>query len=613
MLRSEHLPGTWRMLVPSARRHRSQLVGAAGLAVVEAAVDLARPWPLAFAVDSAIGGRRPTIAALGELSPTALLVVAGGALLLLSVIGGLDAYGVTLLAEGGAERIGADLREETFGTAVRLPMSFHDEHRSGELVSRLTSDVGRVLDAVVAVTTSALPDALLIGGVLVMLACIDPATLVPALGVIPILATAAVVQRRRLQAAHQHARAEAGAMAASGTDLMRHVEVIKVLGRERLARRRFGAHSDATLDADIAAVGVEARWTPVADVVLAAGTALVLVTAGRRVLAGSMSTGTLLAVLAYVAALYRPVRSLARLSTTLAKANASAVRLREVLEAPDELADQPGATSAPAVPRQLCVRDVSFAHRAGPAQLDRANLVVPAGEIVCIAGPSGTGKTTLLTLVARLRDVDGGSIELDGIDVRRCTRASLRRAIAYLPQTPWMLDGTIADNIALGTDRPGRRAVLAAGQRALVDEFALALPDGYDTPIGEAGSRLSGGQRQRIALARVLLADAPVLLLDEPTAALDSASKRLVIEAIATTAVGRTVLVAAHDPAVEAMADRVVVLRAGHLVDLGRPARSRNREGGERHAFQADAAHQGPCGPPPRSQPFAEPLAEPLP
>jgi ATP-binding cassette subfamily B protein len=603
--------GTWRVLAPCARRHRSQLGGAAALAVVESAVDLARPWPLAFAVDSAIGGR-PVSGVLGGISPTGLLIVAGAALLLLSLVGGLAAYGVTLLAERGAERIGADVREATFGAAVRLPMSFHDEHRSGELVSRLTSDIGRVLDAVVAVATTALPDVVLVGGVLVMLAYLDPATLLPAVVVIPVLAGAAVVQRRRLQAAHQHARFEAGAMAATGTDLLRHVEVIKVLGRERLARRRFGSQSSATLDAEIAAVEAEARWTPVADVVLAVGTALVLVTAGRRVLAGSMTTGTLLAVVAYVAALYSPVRSLARLSTTLAKASASAARLSEVLDASDELADAPDAVAAPAQPRQLRLRDVSFAHRGGHAQLERVELVVPAGQIVCIAGPSGTGKTTLLTLVARLRDVDGGAIELDGIDVRRCSRLSLRRTIAYLPQTPWMLDGSIADNIALGAERPGRRAVLAAGRRALVDEFALALPDGYDTQVGEAGSRLSGGQRQRVALARVLLADAPMLLLDEPTAALDAVSKRLVIEAITATAVGRTVLVASHDPAVEAIAGRVVVLRAGHLVDLGRPS-SRNPEGGECHALQTDAAHQGPRRPPTRSQPFAEPLTQPLP
>ena len=182
--------------------------------------------------------------------------------------------------------------------------------------------------------------------------------------------------------------------------------------------------------------------------------------------------------------------------------------------------------------------------------------------------------------MARLRDVHAGSIELDGVDVRRCTRTSLRRTIAYLPQTPWMLDGTIAENIALGAECPGRRGVLDAGRRALVDEFALALPDGYDTPIGEAGGRLSGGQRQRIAIARALLADAPVMLLDEPTSALDAASKRIVVAAIEAAAFGRTVIIALHDPVVEAIADRVVALRNGRLVEIDRPDRPRNHERG---------------------------------
>jgi ABC-type multidrug transport system fused ATPase/permease subunit len=294
--------------------------------------------------------------------------------------------------------------------------------------------------------------------------------------------------------------------------------------------------------------------------VLALGTALVLVVGGSHVLSGALTTGQLLVVLAYLRDLYSPVRGLTRLSTVLAKAGVSAHRVAEVLHSREAVHDAPDARPAPPIRQGIRFEKVSFGYEPGHPVVRDLDLEVRAGETVCLLGPSGSGKSTLLSLLLRLYDVDGGRVLLDGVDVRQCEQRSLRERIAYMPQDPWLLDATLAENIAFGGRTATRNEVLAAGRAALVDEFVRRLPYGYDTVLGEGGVRLSGGQRRRVALARAAVSHAPVLLLDEPTASLDPRAAASIIRAIGSATAGRTVLMVTHDPDLAAIADRVVTL-----------------------------------------------------
>lgn len=556
------LPLALTVAAPATRPHVPALAGAAVLALARAAVTLAEPWPLALAVDHAINHRPMTgvLAGLNGTSPVVLLVMGGVALVLLNAtVGMLDVAG-TLSGEQAAERIGATLRQSIFDRAMGLSLRWHDNMRSGELMTRLTTDVGRMLDGIVEVTTSLLPDSVMVLAVLGVLCVFSPELALVGLAVVPVLAILAIHQRRRVRSAQQEARSESGRLSAATNDLLRNVRAVQAFGRVGRATAIFGRRNRALLQADLEAVGVEVRWAPIADLVLACGSGLVLVVGGVHVLAGTLTTGSLLVVLAYLQDLYTPVRGLARLSGVLAKAGASAARVNEVCRAEETIVDRPDARTAPALMREVRFENVSFRYEPDVPVLEDFNLKVRVGETVCLLGPSGIGKSTVLHLLLRLYDVNSGRVLIDDVDIRTCDRQSLRRRIAFVPQEPWLLDATIAENIAFGSRSATRAQVLAAGKAALVDEFTDTLPDGYETQVGEAGVRLSGGQRRRVALARAAVSEAPIVLLDEPTASLDQDAAATLVRAIRGSTASRTVLLITHDRDLAAIADRTVVL-----------------------------------------------------
>jgi ATP-binding cassette subfamily B protein len=541
-------------------RHR--LFGASALAVLGAGLELARPWPLTLAIDHAIEHRplHGPMSSLAQLSPQGIVATAAMATAGLSALMAVVDYLVIRWTEQGAERIGARLRQMMFDHAVSLSLRYHDRTRSGELVSRLTTDVSRVLDAIVFTASDLLPDSALLIGMVVILMAIDPGLALLAMAAIPFLAYMAIGQRRLVRSAQSSAREEGGRLATTATDMLRNVRAVQAFGNERQCREAFAERNDSVLAAESHAVGVDARWSPRADLVLGVGSGTVLFVGAQRVLSGGMSTGTLLVVLAYLASMYAPVRALARLASTLAKAGASSARIREILDCDEEVTDQPWAIEAPPAVDVVRFEGVSFAYAPGQWVLRDFDLDVPRGSTVCLLGPSGVGKSTVLQLLLRLYDVDDGRITVDGIDIRDCTLASLRRRIGFVPQEPWLLDGTIADNIAFGVQGASRQAVLAAGELAFVDEFATRFPLGYDSPVGEGGNSLSGGQKRRIAIARAVCAAAPILVLDEPTSSLDRSSVEIVTETIEQLRGGRTTFIVTHDLRLARLADQVVTL-----------------------------------------------------
>jgi ABC-type multidrug transport system fused ATPase/permease subunit len=575
------LPGDPAIPAPARRQslrrflrpYRGSLSLASGLILVETLLDLARPWPLKLAVDNAIGGQPVggPLGVLDRLGPAGLAAVAAGAGIGLVGIGALVGYLITYLTSATAERVGADLRESVFGRLLGLGLPFHDRHRSGDLVTRLTGDVARVEDSMVAWFTVLVPEVLTLAGMVVVVLAIDLTLGLAALAVVPPLALVVALRRRRIRVAQRASRDADAALASEATEVLRNVRVVQAFTREGEAGGQFSGRSRSAVRAALGAMDLEARWSPVADLLLAAGGGLVLWLGVTAVTSGRMTLGTLLVVLAYLSSLYGPIRALARLARTLARGAASRERILEVLDS-GEVVPEAAEPLQAGPPRQgLALRGVWFAYAEGAPVLRHLDLEVAAGERVCVVGPTGAGKSTLLALLLRFYDPDAGVVELDGTDLRDLDLASLRRQLALVPQDPWMLGGTVADNVRFGRPGATREELEAAARATRVDELIERLPDGWDTEIGEDGVRLSGGQRRRVALARAILRDASVLLLDEPTSGLDAASEQAVLDALDRAAEGRTVLSVSHRLSLAARADRVVVLDGGRVVEQGPP------------------------------------------
>jgi ABC-type multidrug transport system fused ATPase/permease subunit len=557
-------PGALRAVVPYLRPERGRLALSVGVGSGEIGCRLLEPWPLALAVDHALSGRPLTgpLRVFAGLGSTGLLVCAGVATVVLSAVGGLLDACSRSLAESAAERMGGAMRAAVFGHVLGLSLRWHDRVRTGEVLSRLSTDVGRVLDALVAVCATLLPNALLLAGALTLLLLVDPALAGLGLVVLPLLAWLTARQRRRVRAAELAARDASGRLSGITTDLLRNVRAVQAFGRLDRATAMYARPNARVVDAQVRAVRTQAWWSPVPDVVLAVGAGTVLVAGGLQVRQGAITIGGLLVVLMYLSDLQSPVRSLVRLISVRAKAAASAVRLCEVLDCTEAVADPPSPRPVPPVCEGLRLESVRFSYSPDRPVLAGLDLSVAAGETVCLFGPSGAGKSTVLHLLLRLYDVDAGRVLIDGVDVRQLSVVELRRQLAFVPQDPWLLDATIAENIAFGSAIATRAQVLAAGRAAWVDEFALSLPEGYDTPLGESGVRLSGGQRRRVALARAVVSSAPVVLLDEPTTSLDAEAARQVVGAIRSATRDRTVLLVTHDPVLAAIADRTVHVSA---------------------------------------------------
>lgn len=549
----------WRLTRGQVRQERGPLAASAALTVLGILVTLALPWPLAFAVDHALGDI-PAPDPLAGWSPRTILVAAAAATVLLTALSGLLDAASVAVGERAAERVGARLRSETFARSLRLSLAWHAGVRRGELVSRLTSDTGRLVDALIAVTSTLAPELLALVAVLTVLVLLDPVLALVGCAVIPVLALVAVRQRRALRRAQQDARAAYGDTAATATELLRHVPAIQAFSRSDAAVAGFEQHNTALLAADQQVVATEARWLPRADIVLSAGAGLVLLLGGLQVLEGAQTVGHLLVVIAYLRELYAPVRALTRLSVTLARAGVSADRVAEVLEADATISEVPSATMLRSRSVDVTFDDASFGYDPSRPVLRHLSWTVPVGRTVCLTGPNGAGKSTLLLLLLRLYDTTGGAIRVAGHDVRDLTLASLRTHISYVPQDPWLIDATLADNIAFGSAHASYDDVVAAAQATGVDRLAAELPQGYATPLTEGGARLSGGQRRRVALARAIVRDAPLLLLDEPSASLDDAAVADVTRAIQAAARGRTAIVVTHDERLFGIADDVVPL-----------------------------------------------------
>ncbi len=552
------LTATLRRILTFARPYRGRLAAAIALTLVSTAVGLVVPLGLQRLLDSVFQATN------GDLLNQLALALLG-----LFALQAVFGFGGTYLMDWSGERVVTDLRTRLYTHLHRLGLRFFSDQRTGEITSRLTNDVSKVQSA----ATSDLGDALrlsltLVGSVALMLALNWRLSLV-IFAVVPPIAWAMRsfgVKVRNLSRSIQDRLADTTAIA---EEAISGVRVVKAFTRERYETGRYTDAVEALFETSRRRAWIVAGfWSMVG---FGFSTALVTIFwfGGREVLADRLTAGALVAFIVYALNIARSVAGAGRLYTSFQSAAGASDRLFELLDSVPEVTEAPDAVRLADVHGGVELAGVTFGYDAGRPILSDVSIRVAPGETVALVGPSGAGKTTLLHLIPRFYDPDAGVVRIDGVDLRDASVESVRQSVALVAQDVQLFGVSLRDNIRYGRLDATDAEVEAAARAANAHDFIAALPDGYDTPVGERGVKLSGGQRQRVSIARALLKDPPILLLDEATSALDAESEAAVQDALADLMDGRTTVVIAHRLATVREADRIVVLDGGRVVETG--------------------------------------------
>ncbi len=553
--------GSLRALWPFVRRHRGLFVAWLLSLAVSSSASLSLPVAFRTMIDDGFSS-----GSAGSIDRAFLLLFVVA--LLLAVGTAARFFFVSLLGE----RVVADLRTELYAHLISLDAGFYDRTRSGELVSRLTSDVELIRNIIGSVMSIALRSSITAIGAMVMLFVTSPRLAAWALVAIPLAIVPVILGARKIRSisrSNQDRIADANALA---TETLGAVRTVQAHAREEYERGRFTDAVATAVGTARKRIGAQALMTGMTITLFFGAITLVLWSGAHDVIAGRMTAGTLIQFVLYALFGGGSVAALAEVWNELQKAAGGMGRINDLLR------EVPGIV-APASPRalpspmqgQIEFDDVSFNYPQRPEvrALENFSLRVQPGETVALVGPSGAGKSTVFTLLLRFHDPQQGQITLDGIGLRELDPIALRDVVALVPQQPTLFAASAADNIRYGRLEASDAEVRQAAESAEADEFLDALPEGFASELGERGTRLSGGQQQRVAIARALLKDAPVLLLDEATSALDAQSERAVQHALENLMAGRTTLVIAHRLATVLMADRIVVMDAGRIVAEG--------------------------------------------
>ncbi len=550
------LAGLWPFMAP----YKALIAAAIGALILTACVSLVLP----LAVRRVVDGFETSAAELLDQYFAAALGIAG----LLAVGTGLRYYLVTRLGE----RVVADIRKAVFDRMMGMSPSFYEQIMTGEVLSRITTDTTLILSVIGSSVSIALRNLLILLGGLVLLMLTSAKLTGLVLLIVPAVIVPIIVLGRRLRVLSRENQDWIAASSGSASEALMSVQTVQAFTNELISTANFSDVTEKSFHSAKKRIGVRAAMTVIVIALIFSGIVGVLWVGARDVRADLMTVGELVQFVIYAVMVAGAVAALSEIWSELQRAAGATERLVELLHAQDEVADPRNPTPLPHPAKgAIAFEDVVFRYPARPetAALDGVSLDIQPGETVALVGPSGAGKSTIIQLLLRFYDPSEGVIRIDDVALPDMMRSDFRRAISLVPQDPVIFADTARENIRFGRPDASDAEVESAARTAAAHDFLAALPQGYDTYVGERGVMLSGGQKQRIAIARAILRDAPILLLDEATSALDAESERLVQQAVEKLSEGRTTLIVAHRLATVKKADRILVFEAGRIVAEG--------------------------------------------
>ncbi len=559
---------------PYVRKRRGRLALALACTLGYTLMGLLEPWPMKLIFDNVLL-ERPISAFLAPvLTHVAadrfhLLYVLVTAIVLIAVARSILYFYRGLLKASVGQQAVADIRLDLYSHIQHLSFSFHERRRTGDILARLTTDIRVLRNILIALPLSVTGELFLVVGMVTVMFLMDWRLTVIALIVLPGVALSVRMYQRPMKQAIRKQREREGHLATMAAEVLGAYKVVQSFTRERYEIERFSSQNKRSLRSGLRAARLEAKLNWAAELIVATATALVLAVAVRRVLAGALSPGDLLVFVAYLRSFYRPLRRISRTAEQAARGTASGERVLEMLEKRSTVQDRLGAVLAPRFHGEIAYEGVSFWYGKGTPVLSDITLHIEPGECVAIVGATGAGKTTLVSLIPRFYDPTRGRVCIDGRDVRDFTLLSLRQQISLVFQEAVLFATTIAENIGHGKPDATIEEIVKAAELAGIHSIIEALPEGYNTVIGERGGTLSGGQRQCVAIARAIIRNPAIVILDEPTVGLDSQSAALVMEALRRLMKGRTVIIISHQLRSVQNADRLIVLDGGRIVEEG--------------------------------------------
>jgi ATP-binding cassette subfamily B protein len=546
------------------------------LAVIgETVTDLLEPFPLKIIVDQLVHSKPLPAWLTAMITHTvghnrfAVLNFAVLAVAVIAIVGAVSSYTEKYLTTSVGQWVMHDLRRTLYQHIHGLSLAEHDEKRTGDLISRVTSDIEAVQDFITTAMLGMLVNALTLAGMVAVMLYYNWRFALIALSIVPALFLVVFVFTKRIKKASRAVRQKESELVSIVQEVFSSIRVVKAFAREDYEQRRFEEQSLENVETALQARSLKAKLAPMVEVLAAVGTCLVLWYGARLALAGQISAGDLVLFLAYLGKMYKPMRDLSKMGDTVSKATVSYERIQEILNTVSRVRDRLWARNAGKFQGKLEFDRVCFSYDANQPILKDVTFQIEPGQVAAFVGPSGAGKSTIISLIPRFYDPTSGEVKIDGQDVRQYTLQSLREQMSFVLQDTVLFRAPIWQNIAYGKPDARRAEIMHAAELANAHEFIEKMPEGYDTMVGERGVSLSGGQRQRIAIARAIIRNTPILILDEPTSGLDVESEQAVFEALGRLMEGKTCVVIAHHLATIQRADIIFVVKDCELAERG--------------------------------------------
>ena len=566
----------WRLIRELIRPYRITLLVILSAMLVETAMSLAAPWPLKIIIDNVVGHHRLTPWVDNLVRPMLdggqkMQVAAFAALaaLLIAVLGAVASYVDNYYTESVGQWVAHDLRMRTYHHLHRLSLGYYNTHQTGTLLSTITTDIQTIQGFASSASLDILVDLFTILSMLGLMFWLNWDFTLIALGVTPFLLLFVSRFKKSVKKATHEVRKEQSEIVAVVQQGLESMQVVQAFGRQELQQKQLGEVSHATVDAALKARRIKSLLSPIVTITVAACTAVVLWRGSWLILHDRMTVGALTVFLAYLSKFFKPVKDLATMTNQIAQAAVGVERVRAILDTDTIIEEKPDAAEPGPLTGAIEFQNVAFGYDPDLPVLRDVNFTIEPGQFIGVVGPTGAGKSTVLSLIPRFYDPLSGVVRIDGKDLRDLKLQDLRDQIGYVLQDTVLFRGTIAENIAFGRPDATSDEIIAAAKLANAHEFITKMPNGYNTMVGERGATLSGGQRQRIGIARVMVRNSPILLLDEPTAALDTESEQLVIDALERLMKGRTVITIAHRLSTIRDADRIIVISGGVVAEAG--------------------------------------------